>query len=72
MVPFYQSGNGNLKVYKSTVQKCHKVYIEKKIGVKSKSEFLIALRKLNQVLYDVAFVKKYYQEIKYLSKMAKQ
>lgn len=55
--------------YKITIKKVHKIYNERRIGLKVKTEYILSHEKLHILIEDVKFIRSHYREIK---KMAKQ
>jgi hypothetical protein len=47
MEPHYPSGSSNIELYKAVIKRCHWKYTEKCIGTRSKSEFILSLRKFH-------------------------
>ena len=53
------------------IKKGHIIYIERLIGIKPKTEFILSSQKLNAVVEDVRILKAHYKQIKELKKKQK-
>jgi hypothetical protein len=65
---FKTIGNTTNQGYKAVIKKVHRIYNERIIGFKVKTEFILSHQKLHILIEDVKFIRRHYKEIKKLTR----
>jgi hypothetical protein len=65
---FKTIGNTTTQGYKVVIKKVHRIYNERIIGYKVKTEFILSHQKLHILIEDVKFIRRHYKEIKKLTR----